>query len=97
MNKNEIDEVLKQVMWERDVAIEQPRNDYGVGFGEKRPTTKWIWNKNCIDWNIGCWECKNCGIMNTMLSTAPEINPMQYAASKYCPHCGRKAVGYESL
>lgn len=97
MSKKQIIDILEQVRWERDTAIDQLRNDYEVSFGEKYHTTKWIWNKDCIDWNIGCWECKSCGAMNTMLSTAPEINPMQYSASNYCPHCGAKVVGYESL
>lgn len=34
-NKTVSIEVLKQVMWERDAAIEQ-LEEYGVGFGEKK-------------------------------------------------------------
>lgn len=97
MSKEQIINVLEQIRWERDAAIKQLQNDFGVGFGEKHPTTKWVWDENCIDWNIGCWRCKDCGTTNTMLSTSPEINPMQYSASNYCAHCGKKVVGYELL
>ena len=71
MSKEQIINILEQVRWERDIAIEQLQNDFGVGFCEKRPTTKWVWDGNCIDWNIGCWRCKSCGTINTMLSTSP--------------------------
>lgn len=30
----------EQIKWERDLAVEQLRNDYGVGLGEKKPIQK---------------------------------------------------------
>lgn len=32
MSKEQVVNVLEQVQWERDIAIEQLRNDYNVGF-----------------------------------------------------------------
>ena len=42
MSKEQIINVLEQIRWERDAAIKQLQNHFGVGFGEKRPTTKWV-------------------------------------------------------
>lgn len=59
-----------QVMWERDVAIQQLREDYGVGLGEKkaadvveRKRGEWVYeaqkeNSN-YGWNVTA-ECSEC-------------------------------------
>lgn len=52
-------ETLKQVMWERDTAIEQLKS-YGVGFGEEADVVKVVRCKNCrflIDRDDGSHGC----------------------------------------
>ena len=82
----------EEIVWDDDNSLfENNLNE------DNDLTTKWVWNDDAIDWNLGCWQCKECGCINTMLSSAKDINPMIYQASKYCPSCGRKVIGYESL
>lgn len=96
MSKEQLIGVLEQVRWERDIAIGQLREDYGVGFAEKRPVGKWVWNPNAIDWNIGGYECSNCGYVNTSLGTEKHYLKSDFAASHYCTNCGRKMEGYSN-
>lgn len=84
-----------QLRWERDIAVHQLKNDYGVNFGEARPTAKWIWNPDGIDWNIGGWQCEKCGFINGLLPAPPVYIPItDYAASHYCAQCGVKMDGW---
>lgn len=55
----------------------------------------WSWNQNGMDWGLGAWECTKCGCANNNLpSMANEnLNPMNFAGSKFCPQCGKKILG----
>lgn len=96
MSKEQVINVLEQVQWERDIAIGQLRDDYNVDFGEKRPTAKWVYNPNAVDWNIGGYECSHCGYVNTSLPTTKFCLKTDYAASHYCAQCGYKMIGYQN-
>lgn len=96
MSKEQIINVLEQVRRERDIAIEQLQNDYGVGFGEKRPVGKWVWSPHAHDWNIGGYECSNCGYVNNDLGITKIHLKVDYAASHYCANCGIKMGGYQN-
>ena len=67
-----------QVAWERDQAIKQLREDYGVGLGEKKSVdvspvrhVRWIYHDDGV---ITCSECGNGESRN----------------SHYCRYCGAK-------
>lgn len=67
-----------QVAWERDQAIKQLREDYGVGLGEKKSVDvspvrhgRWIYHDDGV---ITCSECGNGESRN----------------SHYCRYCGAK-------
>ena len=60
---------------------------------------KWIWDPNGMDWGIGSWVCKNCKARpNTYWQSDPDIKPLRFSGSHYCPNCGAKmevcGVGY---
>lgn len=69
-------EVFEQVMWERDLAIEQLK-DLGYGLGEKPKTGHWKYYQN----EKGDWinECSVCG--------SDAGVGYQYP---YCPNCGTR-------
>lgn len=77
-----------QVAWERDIAIQQLREDYGVGLGEKKAADvvevvhgRWI-EKRERDTFRGCifhYQCSQCG------RTENHKEP-------YC-HCGARMDG----
>ena len=62
--------VFEQVMWERDVAIDQLK-ELGYGFGEKPRTGHWIFDEilykhyycsECKSMGVDYWDyCPNCG------------------------------------
>ena len=69
--------VFEQVMWERDVAIEQLK-DLGYRLGEKPKTGHWIPYKNEAD----VYKCTAC-----------EAIVYEYPTSwDYCPWCGVRMV-----
>ena len=80
-----------QVAWERDVAIEQLREDYGVGLGEKKAA-------DVVDVKHGRWEeaddgdgvvCSVCGEdFCTIYLETERFN--------FCPNCGCQMVGGEN-
>ena len=83
----------KQIMWERDLAIQQLRSDYGVGLGEKKNVDvapvrhgKWRSMYNCSNSGVYCSEC-NKSVLNTEYRKNVPIK------SKYCPNCGSKMDG----
>ena len=75
---------------------------------EKNETSYWEYNPDSMDWNIGAWECAKCHCRNDMIPskilhgkgkppiTHEDINPLDWAGSKFCPNCGRKMVNKES-
>lgn len=71
-------EVFEQIMWERDVAIEQLK-ELGYGFGEKPKTGHWIIIDDCEKFIAKCSECGRIED-SRMISKYP-----------YC-HCGARMV-----
>jgi hypothetical protein len=70
--------VFEQVMWERDVAIDQLK-ELGYGFGEKPKMGHWIIIDDCEKFIAKCSECGRIED-SRMISKYP-----------YC-HCGAKMV-----
>ena len=56
-------------------------------------TAEWIFNPDGTDWNIGAWQCSNCGSKNKNLSSDGDTNPYFFAGSRFCPHCGLPMQG----
>ena len=72
--------VFEQVMWERDVAIEQLK-DLGYGLGEKPKTGNWIdrwWEEGC-EGDCIRWRCSECGRKESW-------------QENFCPSCGARMV-----
>ena len=90
---------FEQVVWERDTALRQLREDYGVGLGEKKRDVagvrhgKWKYDPNGMDWGLGAWVCSVCGCKNNNLGTSERINPYLFSGSKFCPNCGARMTG----
>ena len=55
----------------------------------------WIWNPNSLDFNVGAWECSNCGCRNHNIPNNPDAKPHMFAGARFCPQCGLQIVGYE--
>lgn len=80
-----------QVIWERDVAIAQLREDYGVGLGEKKAADvvevkhgRW---ETEIDYDefwgdLDYYKCSLCG-----------HRELRDAQTPYCPNCGARMDG----
>lgn len=82
-------EAYKQVMWERDTAIEQLA-EYGVGLGEKKrdvePVVLSHWELHGNDDDLGSsWFCRKCGWNIDEESDANKWNR--------CPRCGAHMSG----
>lgn len=50
----------------------------------------WVYDKNGMDWNLGAWECSECGERNNNLGGTRRINPYNFVGSRYCPNCGAR-------
>lgn len=78
-----------------DETIENFLNELKM-FRENK--SRWIYDENGMDYNIGCWKCERCGFRNEMIPTCTairgkmlineEINPNNYEGSNFCPNCG---------
>lgn len=79
--------VYEQVRWERDVAIEQLRTDYGVGFGEKK-------SADVVEVPCRCKDCKhwmdfpNCGC--TDFAKVCALAEYMIGANGYCLYGEKK-------
>ena len=70
-----------QVMWERDVAIQQLREDYGVGLGEKKAAD--VVERKRGEWVEGVrgyMECTECKFERIGIPLVHRLN--------FCPNCG---------
>lgn len=54
--------------------------------------SKWIFDPNAVDLNIGGYICFVCKCRNDNLPNKEVENPFEFLGSKYCPNCGRKMV-----
>lgn len=70
---------FEQVVWERDTALRQLREDYGVGLGEKKRDVaevrhgEWI----PVDEKRDAFDCSECDAMVSRMMN-------------YCPNCGAR-------
>lgn len=80
---------FEQVVWERDTALRQLREDYGVGLGEKKRDVAGVrhgeWIGRQLDdfkkYESTCSECGWVGIENYDSYNDP-------SDFNYCPNCG---------
>lgn len=74
--------VYDQCAWERDLAIQQLREDYGVGLGEKKKVVHGRW-KNGV--------CPVCGFDIRCLAGENDLEQWVWVEGfNYCPNCGAK-------
>ena len=74
--------VYDQCAWERDLAIQQLRGDYGVGLGEKKKVVHGRW-KNGV--------CPVCGFDIRCLTGENDLEQWVWDEGfNYCPDCGAK-------
>lgn len=63
----------------------------------KIKTGHWQWDPNGQDWDIGAWECSECGGLNLNIGLSEKIEPLQWMGSKFCPNCGVKMIKGQHL
>ena len=81
----------EQVLWERDLALHQLKEHYGVGLGEKKadvaPVVHGRWEflgPNSLNQEVWCGTCSACHVRS------------KYIVNKeICPNCGAKMDGEE--
>ena len=80
-----------QTAWERDLAIKQLREDYGVGLGEKKKDVSQVRHGRWMDANSRAKtyqrRCTACGGIAYFCGIGCSYN--------YCPNCGAKMDGAE--
>lgn len=86
--------VLRQVQWERDIAIDQ-LHSYGVEFGEKAEMQrvrhgKWNYTQDLFGDTL-C-NCSVCGIRFVMFHGTTDNN-----LYNYCPNCGAYMRGDDNV
>ena len=54
---------------------------------------EWIYDPNATDWGIGGYVCSECYTRNKNLPCNEIKNPLMYAGSNFCPHCGARMDG----
>ena len=68
---------------------------------ERQPTVEakaieyaqWAYDTDGLDWGLGAWVCSSCHTKNDNIPTMkPDINPMWFAGSKFCPNCGKTMI-----
>ena len=56
----------------------------------------WEYDPDGLDWGLGAWVCSSCHIMNNNIPTMqPDINPLLFSGSRFCPNCGKTMVKAE--
>ena len=54
---------------------------------------EWIYDPNATDWGIGGYVCSECHTKNNNLPCNEFKNPLRFAGSNFCPHCGARMDG----
>lgn len=54
---------------------------------------EWIYDPNATDWGIGGYVCSECHTRNNNLPCKEIKNPLRFAGSNFCPHCGARMDG----
>lgn len=75
--------VYEQAAWERDLAILQLKNDYGVGLGEKKKDVAPVRRGRWIPFGNSRYYCSEC-------AHSIAFNPDFFARHRYCKRCGTK-------
>ena len=56
----------------------------------------WVYDPNGLNWGLGAWVCSSCHIMNNNIPTMqPDINPLLFSGSRFCPNYGKTMVKVE--
>ena len=54
---------------------------------------QWVYDPDGLDWGLGAWVCSSCHMKNDNIpAMKPDINPMWFAGSKFCPNCGKTMI-----
>ncbi len=79
----------RQVAWERDLALQQLRGDYGVGLGEKKADVAPVVHGRWVEWyppkhmiltgEEMLYRCSSC-----------DAKYSDVEGYRFCPHCGAK-------
>ena len=57
---------------------------------------QWVYDTDGLDWGLGAWVCSSCHIKNDNIpAMKPDINPMWFDGSKFCPNCGKTMIKAE--
>ena len=86
-----------QVLWERDVAIQQLREDYGVGLGEKKSADvverkRGEWIEVEFGWDDVYYDCSVCGESFCLIDGTPTDNMYNF-----CPSCGSDMRSHQNI
>ena len=53
----------------------------------------WVYDTDGLDWGLGAWVCSSCHTKNDNIpAMQPDINPLWFAGSKFCPNCGKTMI-----
>ena len=54
---------------------------------------QWVYDTDGLDWGLGAWVCSSCHTKNDNIpAMQPDINPLWFAGSKFCPNCGKTMI-----
>lgn len=81
--------VYEQVAWERDIAIQQLREDYGVELGQKKADVAYVQHGRWIEESDGGTRCSVCN-KRVRDATGGRDDPVNLSKMPYCPKCGAK-------
>ena len=57
---------------------------------------QWVYDTDGLDWGLGAWVCSSWHTKNDNIPTMqPDINPLWFAGSKFCPNCGKTMIKAE--
>lgn len=86
--------VYEQAAWERDLAILQLKNDYGVGLGEKKrdvaPVRRGKWKERTISAYRGTDDFGDPIYRDVSIYCCSNCDRETVIKERYCPNCGAK-------
>ena len=54
---------------------------------------QWVYDPDGMDQGLGAWVCSSCHTKNDNIpAMQPDINPLWFAGSKFCPNCGKTMI-----
>ena len=58
----------------------------------------WAYDPDGMDWGLGAWVCSSCHMKNdNILAMQPDINPLWFTGSKFCPNCSKTMIKAEDV